>query len=66
MREVNLKLCDGGANGCIKSNNVRVLHYNGDGHHVGIGIAGDHQLTGGRLCTGVSVAKSNQGWVKIV
>ena len=27
---VNLALCDGGANGCIKGNNMRVLYYNDD------------------------------------
>ena len=31
---VNLALCDGGANGCIKGNDMRVLHYNSDGRHV--------------------------------
>ena len=27
----NLALCDGGANGCIKGNDMRVLYYNNDG-----------------------------------
>ena len=45
---------------------MRVLHYNGDGRHVSIGIAGDYQLSGARICTGVSVAKSNNGWIKLV
>ena len=58
---VNLALCDGGANECIKGNDMRVLYYNGDGRRASIGIAGDHQLIGARLFTGVSIAKSNQG-----
>ena len=41
----NLALCNGGANGCIKGNDMRVLYYNNDGRSVSIGIAGDHQLT---------------------
>ena len=39
---VNLALCDGGANRCIKGNNMRVLYYNSDGRRVSIGIAGDY------------------------
>ena len=62
----NLALCDGGANGCIKGNDMRVLYYNNDGRSVSIGIAGDHQLTGARLCTAVSIVKTNQGWVKLI
>ena len=27
----NLALCNGGANGCIKGNDMRVLYYNSDG-----------------------------------
>ena len=61
----NLALCDGGANICIKGNDMRVLHYNNNGRSVSIGIAGDHQLTGAPLCTAVSVAKSNRGLVKL-
>ena len=45
---------------------MRVLHYNSDGCCVSIGIAGDHQLTGARLYTGVSIAKTNQGWTKLI
>ena len=26
----------------------------------------DHQLTGTRLCTAVSIVKTNQGWVKLI
>ena len=51
---VNLALCDRGANGCIKGNDMRVLYYNSDGRRVSIGIASDHQLTGARLCTAVN------------
>ena len=62
----NLVLCDGGANGCIKGNDMRVLYYNSDRRRVSIGIAGDHQLTGAQLCTMVSSVKTNQGWVKLI
>ena len=62
---INLSLCDGGANGCIKGNDIRLLKHNGDGQRVSIGIAGDHQLTGAPLCTAVSIAKSNRGLVKL-
>ena len=58
---INLALCDGGANGCIKGNDMRVLYYNDDGRRVSIGIAGDHQLTGARLCTAASMVETNQG-----
>ena len=63
---VYLALCDGGANGCIKGNDMRVLDYNSDGKRVSIGIAGDHQLTRTRLCTAVSAVKTNQGWAKLI
>ena len=63
---VNLALCDGGANGCIKGNDTRVLYYNDDGRRVSIGIAWDHQLTGARLCTAVSIVETNQGFVKLI
>ena len=63
---VNLFLCNGGANGCIKGNDMRVLYYNSDGRRVSIDIAGNHQLTGARLCTAVSVVKTNQGFVKLI
>ena len=66
MCGVNLALCDGGANGCIKGSDMRILYYNNDGRRVSIGITGDHQLTGARLCTAVSMAKTNQGWVKLI
>ena len=52
---INLALCDGGANGCIKGNDMRLLKYNDDGRRVSIGIAGDHQLTGAPLCTTVKL-----------
>ena len=63
---VNLALCDGGANGCIKGSDMRVLYYNGDSRRVSIGIAGNHQLIVARLCTAVSIAKTNHGWVKLI
>ena len=62
----NLALCDGVANGCIKSNDTRALYYNTGRRRVSIGIAGDHQLTGVRLCTAISIIKTNQGWVKLI
>ena len=45
---------------------MQVLYYNSDGRRVSIGIAGDHQLTGARLCTAVSVVETNQGLVKLI
>ena len=63
---VNLLLCEGGANGCIKGNEMRVLYYNDDGRRVNIENAGDHQLTGARLCTAVSIVETNQGFVKLI
>ena len=63
---VNLALCNGGANGCIKSNNMRVLYYNDDGRRVSIGIARDHQLMGARLCTAVLIVETNQDFVKLI
>ena len=63
---VNLALCDGGTNGCIKGNDMRVLYYNSDGQRFSIGIAGDHQLTGARLYTSVLIAKTNQGYAKLI
>ena len=60
---VNLALYDGGTNGCIKGNNIKVLYYNSDVNRVSFGIAGDHQLTGARLCTAVLIDKTNQGFV---
>ena len=53
---INLALCDGGANGCIKGNDVRLLKYNDDGRRVSIGIASDNQLSGTPLCNAVSIA----------
>ena len=63
---VNLALCDGEANGRIKSNDMQLLYYNDNGRRVSIGIASDHQLTGARLYTAVSIVKTNQGWVKLI
>ena len=45
---------------------MRVLNYNNDGRHVIIGIKGDHQLIGARLCTEVLITKSNEGLVKLI
>ena len=63
---VNLALYDGGANECIRGNGIRVLYYNSNGRRVSIGIAGNHQLTGARLCTAVPVVETNQGFVKLI
>ena len=62
----NLALFNGGANRCIKGNDMQVLYYNNDGRSVSIGIAGDHQLTGAKLYTAVSIVKTNQRWVKLI
>ena len=61
----HLALVDGGANGVIIGLDMKILYFNSDGRQVSIGIAGDHQLTGNRLCCGRSVAKSNLGWIKL-
>ena len=45
---------------------MRLLSYNNDGRRVSISIAGSHQLTGARLCTGVSITKFNEGWAKLI
>ena len=44
---------------------MRIIYFNSDGKWVSIGIAGDHQLTGNKLCCGCSVAKSSHGWIKL-
>ena len=62
----HLALVDGGANGTIIGRDMRIIYFNADGKRVRIGIAGDHHLTGNRLCCGCSVAKSSQGWVKLL
>ena len=61
-----LALVDGGANGGIIGRDMRIIYFNADGKRVHIEIAGDHHLTGNRLCCGCSVSKSNQGWVKLM
>ena len=38
----NLALCDGGANGCIKWNDMRLVSYKKHGRRVNIDITGDH------------------------
>ena len=62
----HLALADSRANGTIIALDMLILYFNSDGKRVSIGIAGDHQLTGNRLCTGCSVAKSNIGWIKLI
>ena len=62
----HLTLADGGVNGVIIGLDIKILYYNSDGRQVSIGITGDHQLTGNRLCCGCSVAKSNHGWIKLL
>lgn len=56
---VNLALCDGGANGYIKGNDMRLVSYNNNVRYVTIDIVGDRQLIGARLCTKASVTKLN-------
>ena len=62
----HLALVDGGANGGIIGRDMKIIYFNADGKQVRIRIAGDHQLTGNRLCCGCSVAKSNLGWIKLM
>ena len=57
----HLALVDGGANGSIIGQDMRIIYFNPDGKRVRIGIAGDHHLTGNRLCCGCSVAWSSVG-----
>ena len=45
---------------------MKIIYFNADGRQVSTGIAGDHQLTGNRLCCECSVAKSNLGWIKLL
>lgn len=59
-------LRDGGANGCIKGNVMRVIQYNIDGYCVNISIASDLQLIGVQLCTEVSITKLNEGRLKLI
>ena len=58
---VHLALADGGANSLIIGQDMRIMYFNSDGKRVSIGIAGDHELTGNRLCCGCSVAKVMDG-----
>ena len=55
----HLTLADGGANGLIIGLDMKILYFNTDKKQISIGIAGDHQLSGNRLCCGYSVAKSS-------
>ena len=61
----HLALAGSGANGTIIGLDMLIFYSNNDGKRVSIGITGDHQLTGNRLCCGCSVAKSNVGWIKL-
>ena len=63
---VHLALADGGANGLIIGLDMRIMYFNDDGKRVSIGIAGDHILTGNRLCCQCSVAKSSHGMIKLI
>ena len=62
----HLALVDGGANGLIIGLDMKILYFNTYGKQVSIGIAGDQQFTGNRLCCGCSVAKSSHGWIKSI
>ena len=66
VRGKHLVLCDGGANGLIIRRDIKIVCFNCDGKNVSIKIPGDHQLTGNRLCTGVTMVKSNVGRIKLV
>ena len=58
---VHLALADGGANSLIIGLDMRIMYFYGEGKRVSNGIAGDHELTGNRLCCGCSVSKSSHG-----
>ena len=62
----HLALCDSGANGLIIGLYMLILYFNSDDKRISIGIAGDHQLIGNRLCTRCTLAKSNVGWIKLI
>ena len=62
----HLALVDGGANGVIIGLDMKIFYFNPDGRQVSIGIAGDHQLTGNKLCCKYFVAKSSHGWIKLL
>ena len=62
----HLALVDGGANGTTIGRDMRIIYFNADGKRVRIGIAGDHHLTGNKVCFGCSIAKSNLGWIKLL
>ena len=64
--EKHLPLADGGENGSIIGLDTKIIYFNNNGKRVSIGIAGDHQLTGNRLCCGCSVAKSSVGCIKLL
>ena len=62
----HLALADGGANGLIIGLDMKILYFNTDGKQVSIGISGDHQLTGNKLCCGCSVTNSSHGLIKLL
>ena len=55
----HLALCDNEENGMLIGLTMLTFYFNSDNKCVRIGILGDHQLTGNRVCTRCSVAKSN-------
>ena len=57
MGRKHLTLADGEANGSIIGLGMKILYCNDDGKYVSIGIIGDHQLIGNRLCCECSVSK---------
>ena len=64
--EKYIALAGGGANGSIIGLDTKILYFNNNGKYVSIGIAGDHLLTGNKLCCGYLVAKSGVGWIKLM
>ena len=45
---------------------MKIIYFDWDDKCTSIGITGDHQLTGNRLCIGVTAEKSNIGWIKLI
>jgi len=64
--EKHLALVNGGANSVIIGLDMKILYFNSDRKQVSIGIAGDHQLIGKKLCCECSVAKPSHGWIKLL
>ena len=62
-----LILCDdSGANGLNIRRDMKDIYFNSNSKRVSIEIARDHQLTGNRLCTSVTVANPNIGWINLI